>query len=136
MEDEPWLETDPFKEKVDSLQGAHPGMKFHMLSRKVIDKRGKRGWEILKDAKGDPEAVGGMLVGVMPEQTAKRRNKKFQAIGNDAVKEADEAYQTQQEKIIGDGKRAGLSALRPGEVVQDSERPERAVHTGLHTQRG
>lgn len=136
MEDEPWMETDPFKEKVNSLEGKHPGKRFKMLSKKLIDKRGTRGWEVLKDAKGDPEAVGGMLVGVMPERTAERRNAKYRAVGNEALESEQEAHQVQQEKIIRDGGRNGIAPLPAGEVIADTQFPNRVAHTGLHTSRG
>ncbi len=136
MEDEPWLESDPFREKVDSLRQANPDKTFHMLSKNVIQKRGLRGWEVMKAANGEPEAVGGMLVGTMPKRVADRRNEKFRRVGSEALKEAEETYQVQQEKIIRDGKGDGLSALQPGEVIADTQHPGRVAQTGLHSFRG
>jgi hypothetical protein len=136
MGDEQFLDTDPFKETVAPFRERQPGFSFKMLSERVIQKRGLRGFEVVKDEKGDPVKCGGMILGRMPQDLARRRNARFQELGNEALREAAEAYQREQEKVIREGGRDGLGVLRPGEILTDARDPEHAAVSGLHQTRG
>jgi hypothetical protein len=132
----PWTAPDPAKEAVDRVR--KPGFRNRLLSRNMIDKRGKRGWEIAKDPKtGEPATMGDrMLIGEMPEDVAQQRNEFYRGQANDAVREAEEHFQAEQDRILSDGAAVGIRPLKPGEDLRDTRDGERVATVGLRSQRG
>jgi hypothetical protein len=132
--DEPWAGHDPVKEAV--AKHGEAGMKYRGLSERVMDKRGLRGWEPVKDAKGSNVKIGSLILGKMPKETAERRNAHYRDLGNDALQNASEQFAIDQEKAIIDSGRKGVSPLRRGQVVTDSNAPGHSAVIGFETTRG
>jgi len=85
---------DPLKEVADAH--AKPGMRPKFLSaRKVKENGGTGDYEVVKDDKGDPVTVRGMVLGQMPEERAKARNRHFQQRGNRILQEMTERFKTE-----------------------------------------
>lgn len=101
---EPWAEPNIFQEAVadarlEGLIGTGDAVRF--LSPAVIAARGKRGWEIVKDAKGDPVKVGEMVLGRMPKAERLKRNRHFSALAAAAVGQMNEQIEEQRRELRG-----------------------------------
>ena len=98
---------DPLREVADAHVG--PGMRAKFLSPGVVDRRGTRGFEIVRDANGDPIKVGAMILAQMPEKRAIARDRYFQDQGAAKLRAAKEEHQEQINQLERD---AGVR--RPG----------------------
>ena len=88
---EPYEARDPLKEVADA--NARPGFRPKFLSpRRVKENGGTGDYEVVKDAKGDPVSVKGMILGQMPEARAAARNRFYQRKSNDLLKQITERY--------------------------------------------
>lgn len=132
--DMPWAESDPFQEAVRHHET--PGFTHRMLSDHVCSKRGMRGWEVVKDGKGDPVRVNKLFLGRMPKDLATKRNEHYRRRGNEALHTAHEQMQMEHEKAIRDAGGQGISVLRRGEHFVDSRDPDREGTVGFHQVRG
>ncbi len=86
---ETWEATDPMREQV----AAHvrPGFRSRYLSDNTVKNKGTRGWQpVIVD--GDPVKLGNMTLAEMPESKAVARNKHYQEIGNQRLKQNKEQY--------------------------------------------
>jgi hypothetical protein len=112
---EPWENTDPAKYLTDKY--VKPGERPRLLSERMIDHAGTRGFEIVKDKNGDPVKLGNMPLGVMPEEKARKRQKYFEDLSRENIRDAEGDLQVKQERLIRDsgGEAAPLS---PGEAIQ------------------
>lgn len=128
---DPWMSPDPAKEAIERV--AEPGFRHRLLSKDAIDRRGLRGWEIVQDPEnGGPATMGDrMLIGRMPEEVADRRNQHYRGQGNDAVRQAEEHFQTEQDRILREGEVSGVRPLKPGEILRDRADGERIATAGL-----
>jgi|HubBroStandDraft_4_1064222.scaffolds.fasta_scaffold67106_3 hypothetical protein len=82
---------DPLKEVADAY--AVPGMRPKFLSPKGVKDRGGTGDHVVvKDEKGDPVTVRGMVLGHMPEARAESRNKHYRDRGNNLLKQITTTY--------------------------------------------
>lgn len=82
---------DPLKEVAD--RHAVPGMRPKFLSQaRLKDSGGPGDYTIVKDANGDPVKVKGMVLGHIPEDRARARNKHFASRGNKLLNEIGEKY--------------------------------------------
>lgn len=134
-EAQPWDSFDPLSEAVDGVR--EPGMAYRFISDRVVNRRGRRGWEIAEDKKGQKIVVAGQTLGKMPIERAAKRNKHYQDAGNDALANAAEQYQLDQAKVIRDAKVRGMAPLRAGERVTDNHsHPGMSIETGIHATRG
>lgn len=133
---EPWSTPDPLQEAVDKVADKRPDMQYRALSDNVIKRRGMRGWEPCKDKRGETVKMAGMTLGRMPKELAQKRRDHYRAIGNDALSQAQEALQEQQEKVIRDAKAVGVSPLRRKDTLRDSRDRERVASVGLSLHRG
>jgi hypothetical protein len=84
---------DPLREVAE--QYAKPGMRPKFLSEKKTKDGGNRDYEIVKDAKGDPVKVRGMLLGHIPETMAVARNRHYQRRGGELLKQLNEKYKSE-----------------------------------------
>lgn len=83
--------ADPLREVAD--QYAKPGMHERYLSARKIQENGSTGgYEIVKDANGDPVKVRGMLLGHIPQEVADARQKHYESIGNDRLKQVTQQF--------------------------------------------
>jgi hypothetical protein len=98
-----------------------PGFSVKFLSERCMDVLGMRGYEIVKDKRGDPVRIGTLYMGQIPKEWAERRRQHFADLSTDAVKEQEDAfYDRAAEKIASEGKK-GMSAsiLQRGESMRD-----------------
>lgn len=132
---EVWDGFDPLKEAVDAVR--EPGMSYRFISDRVLNRRGRRGWEPANDQDGKAVKVAGMTLGKMPIERAERRNLHYQAVGNDQLQNAAQQYELDQTKLIRDAKVSGMSPLRAGERVKDNhQHPGMVMEAGVHVARG
>lgn len=68
------------------------GMAPKFLSDRCMQVLGKRGYEIVKDERGDPVRCGTLYLGVIPQHVAERRRQYFADQSRAEVKEQEEAY--------------------------------------------
>jgi hypothetical protein len=80
---EPWEAPNPMAD----LAKAHiaPGMSPKFLSPARVDKDGTRGFEVVKRPNGDPVKLRNMVLGQMPIERVKARNKFYQDKSKAAV---------------------------------------------------
>lgn len=118
--DDPETAPDPHREAVDEIR--QPGKAYRILSPRVMNRRGKRNWEIERDKEGKPIQVAGtdQLIGSMPIDAAVKRNKKFQQISIDAVAEANDQYNELADQLEHESK-GSVRVLRRGEMVTDND---------------
>lgn len=82
---------DPLKEVAD--QYARPGFRPKFLSpRRVKENGGTGDYVVVKDDRGEPVTVKGMVLGQMPEAKALARNRHYQAKSNRLLAEITERY--------------------------------------------
>jgi len=111
---------DPNKEAIDAIR--QPGKAYRILSPRVMNRRGRRGWELERDKDGKAIEVpgSGQLIGSRPIDDAIKRNKKFQQASIDAVAHAHEQYDEVADELEHASK-GTVSILRRGEVVTDND---------------
>jgi hypothetical protein len=132
---EVWDGFDPLTEAVDTVR--EPGMSYRFISNRVLNRRGRRGWEPANDAEGKPVVVAGMTLGKMPTERAERRNRHYQDLANDQLQNAGQQYELDQAKLIRDAKVKGMAPLRVGERVNDNhQHPGMVTEAGVHVSRG
>lgn len=112
---EPWAAPDPLRELAE--EHTPPGMRAKFLSKRVLEKVGKRGFQVVvKD--GEPVSCGNMILGVMPEHKARQRNAHYAQESRDAVQESQEARREEQARAARDsGESVYGGPLRPNESV-------------------
>lgn len=132
---EPWLAPDPVQEALKPYQ--EPGFRLKLLSEDLNNRRGLRGFEVVKKPNGDPASMGGrMVIGRMPEDMAQQRNEFYRKQGTEAVEAKEEQLQANQEKILSEGKAVGIRPLRAGEILHDAEDGDRVATVGVRSKRG
>lgn len=72
---EPWEAPNAMQEVADAH--VRPGFKGKFLSPAKLEKQGKRGYEIVVDA-GEPVKLRNMILGEMPIDRVKKRNRHYQ----------------------------------------------------------
>lgn len=133
---EPWECSDPLKEAADRY--GKPGFRYRGLSDLINKKKTLRGWEPVRDEKGDVVKVGSLILGEMPIERAEKRNKHFRDLGNSERDAAAQRLKVDQEKLTHAARSQGFEAgpLRDGDVLTDHADPDRHVSIGVHSQRG
>jgi hypothetical protein len=97
---EPWEAPDVMKQLAD--EHVPKGMAPKFLSPMQIDKRGPRGYEIVKDSKGEPIKVGRMMLGQMPEVKARARREHYRKQGETRLAAINDENQERQRELVGD----------------------------------
>lgn len=134
MAQEPWETADPLLDAVNAVKV--PGFRYRGLSPTVIQKKGMRGWEPVKDAQtGEVVRVGKLVVGRMPIARAETRNKKYRDEGNANAADAAGRFITDHEKAVRDSGSEGVRILRAGDVMHDSADPSRSISIGVRSSR-
>ena len=105
----------PMEEAVERY--GQPGMATKFLSERCIGVLGLRGYELVKDEKGNVVKVGTLMMGQIPERMANARRDHWARESDDAVREAVEQFEDAAARAIRDGGRGGISVLREGEGV-------------------
>jgi len=137
--------AQPMEEAVAKY--GQPGMAVKFLSERCIGVLGMRGYEMVKDEKGDVVKVGTLMMGQIPERTAAARRDHWARESDSAVGEAAEIFEDSAARAIRDGGKGGISVLREGEGLNsnaagDFDDPEltasylgRTRATGFHVER-
>lgn len=90
---ESYVARDPLKEVAERYIKPESGMKPKFLSAsKIKDAGGTGDYEVVKDEHGDPVRVRGLVLGQMPVERAKARNRHFRERGNQLLKQIGETY--------------------------------------------
>ena len=84
---------DPLREVAE--QYAVPGMRAKFMSAAKIKAGGNRDYVVVKEENGDPVRVKGMILGHIPEERAVARNKHYQKLGNQFLKQIGEEHVAQ-----------------------------------------
>jgi hypothetical protein len=105
----------PMEEAVQRY--GQPGMAAKFLSERCIGVLGLRGYELVKDERGEVVKVGTLMMGQIPERMAEARRRHWAKESDDAVREAAEQFEDSAARAIRDGGRGGISVLRDGEGV-------------------
>jgi len=85
---------DPLKEVADRY--AQPGMRPKFLSAgKVKESGGTGDYEVIKDGRGDPVKVKGMVLAHMPEERARARNKHYRGRNDQLLKQIEQSHQAE-----------------------------------------
>lgn len=96
LDAEAWDAPDPLQEAVDAH--VRQGFRGKFLSDGVVNKRGMRGWKPVMVG-GQTVKVAGMTLAEMPEERALARNKHFQAVGAQALRQTQEQHDTELERF-------------------------------------
>jgi len=88
------------------------------------------------DKNGKQAKVGNLFLGRMPVERKEKRNAHYRQLSEDALRDAEEQYAMDQEKLVKDAGVGGLAPLRVGEHVRDRENPDLATSIGIKTTRG
>jgi hypothetical protein len=107
--------TDPLAQIKKDYQ--RPGMALKLLSDSVNDRLGRRGYQIVRDANGDPVRCGKMVVGEIPEAVAAKRRRAPIERSNDELRSIKDNQRLAVEKMKDEAKGMGLQVLEPGDVV-------------------
>jgi hypothetical protein len=107
--------AQPMEEAVQRY--GQPGMAAKFLSERCIGVLGLRGYELVKDERGEVVKVGTLMMGQIPERMADARRVHWARESDDAVREAAEQFEDSAARAIRDGGRGGISVLRDGEGV-------------------
>ena len=95
---EPYEARDPLKEAAD--QYAQPGLRAKFLSQRKVKENGGTGdYQVVKDAKRDPVSIRGMILGHIPEERAKARNRHYQGRSRKLLGEITERYKQEGGKM-------------------------------------
>jgi hypothetical protein len=114
--EDPLLLGRPMEEAVERY--GNPGMAPKFLSDRCISHFGMRGYQIVRDERGDPVKVGTLIMAEIPEWMADRRRRFYAAESARHVSEIETGWIGAAERDIGE--RKGFSVLRPGENVSSS----------------
>ena len=109
---EPWEAYDPMKELKEKF--ALPGERVRFLSPRTIERSGMRGWQPKLNSKGDPVKLGNMIMGVMPEGRARRRDKFFAEKAANELKRQQDRLKEEQERTASE---LGVKPLDPNASV-------------------
>jgi hypothetical protein len=91
---------DPMKEIIE--KHVPLGMSAKFLSPGKIEQEGLRGFEVVKDSKGDPVKLGRMVLGVMPKPKAKARNTFYRNKGTATLAKIEEDFRERQRELSED----------------------------------
>ncbi len=99
-----------------------PGQSPKFLSERCISVLGRRGYEIVKDERGDPVKCGTLIMGVIPTDWAERRRRHFAEESSAMVADQEAAFYEKAEQTIRDSGSGGLAPLARGESVRPNAR--------------
>lgn len=111
------LLMNPMRAAVDRYGRAGMAVKF--LSTRCMDVLGMRGYEIVKDERGDPVKIGTLFMGEIPQDWADRRLLHWANESKNALAEQEQTYYEKARREIESegGRGIGASLLKRGETV-------------------
>jgi hypothetical protein len=93
-----------------------PGMSPKFLSPSKCTREGTRGFEVVRDERGEPVKLGNMILGQMPVEMKEQRSRHYRELGADAQKQNQQQFQEQQAKVLRDaGVRSNSVLSRPSD---------------------
>lgn len=92
-----WAAPNPMKELADAHIG--PGMSPRFLSPSKCDREGTRGFQVVRNEKGDPVKLGNMVLAQIPEELAQKRRQHYQDQGRQAQAKVIDEYQEQSAQL-------------------------------------
>lgn len=117
------LDFDPLglSDPLLALKNAYekPGMSLKLLSPEVMNRHGKRGYQVVRDESGDPVMCGKMVLGEIPKRAADARKRAVMEKTNDELRGIQDAQREAVDKLKSDAKGLGLEVLEPNERVQN-----------------
>ncbi len=90
---ESYAARDPLREVADEY--AVPGMRSKFLNAKKTLNGGNRDYQVVRQANGDPVKVQGMLLGHIPEGLAASRNRHYQSMGGEKLKQIADKFKAE-----------------------------------------
>lgn len=125
----PELQTDPIRETLKDLRALLPdegrGMSFRLLSDRITARKGRRNWQpLLHPVTGKEIKIQGLTLAWMPKLSAKRRNRHYQEIGNEQIREAQENFKDRMREITNAAERQGVvgyAVLDQDEVLRSND---------------
>jgi hypothetical protein len=95
-----------------------PGMAYKFLADRVMGVLGMRGYQIVKDEKGEPVRIGNTLfMGEIPLRIAEGRRRKNAELAREAIEAEVEKYQDEAERLAAQTRRAGVGPLLRDELM-------------------
>lgn len=94
-----------------------PGKAYKFLSPRCMDILGLRGYEIVKDEKGDPVKVGTLHLGEISELVAQKRRAHYAQLANEAIDNEVEKYAEEAERLAHQSRHSGVGPLRTDEIM-------------------
>ena len=93
------------------------GMAYKFLSDRCIGVLGMRGYEIVKNEKGEPVKCGSLLMGEIPLRIAERRRQHNAELAREAIDAEVAKYQDEAERLAHQSGRAGVGPLLRDELM-------------------
>lgn len=112
---QPWEAHDPLKELADRYTPEGHSPKF--LSDSKCAKDGTRGFEVIKDEKGDPIKLGTLRLASMPIEKRDQRNAFYREKSRNAVNVITEEYQATHDRLLS-GRGNG-----PSQAIEELDSP-------------
>ena len=112
------LLANPMREAVDRYGRAGFAVKF--MSEACNARFGLRGYQIVKDANGDPVKIGTLLMGEIPTDWAERRRQHWADESRNQIAEQENNYQERAAQTIRDSNVRGVAPLMSGESIRPS----------------
>jgi hypothetical protein len=116
---EPWLAPDPMRALAEGNVPA--GMRPRFLSETRLNKEGNfsRGFEVVL-RNGEPVKLGTLVLAIMPEELAEKRNRHYQDKANAALAEVNSTTKQKGDGLIRTARELGL-ASDPREDTQQQQ---------------
>lgn len=114
--------------------GNEPGMSYKFLSARCIDVLGLRGYVLVPDDKGEPAKAGTLFLAKIPTVVAEGRRRKYAAESEQRVKDAEEEYMVESERLVrsAGAHGAGSRPLQSGEIFRgNASETEALLDTNL-----
>lgn len=92
---------------------------YKLLSERCVSQLGRRGYQIVKDANGDPIQVGNMTLGKIPQSVADKRKKIAQDASVERIRDMQEQHSARIAALRREAKDLGLKVLESGDSVEN-----------------
>ncbi len=96
-----------------------PGMAYGFLSSACVKSRGMRGYQVVKDAQGNPVTMGTLTLGKIPQRIKDAREKHQREESESQVKSLAVEYEQKVSQVKRTARDLGLAVVDPGEVQGD-----------------
>jgi hypothetical protein len=113
---DPITAPDPANDAIDRA-GRKPGTAYKLLSKRVCDVLGMRGYQLATDAKGREITVGTMMLGEIPQRIADKRLKEAVRKSDEEVGLIADDYGATVDRLKHQAAGLGLRVLDKGEEI-------------------